>query len=166
MRHVISFATQLERDLRLHAAAQRLGLPRFFQRLECGFAQTEQDGPIGPQLFRIPQSLAKNFSLGREEGDVHTLWPRPCRQRLPDLFTGEAHDGRQQSRQRIADPPQHSLGRAPAGRLWSESVEPVFQNVEVKRAQLDSTKLNGSLIDLVESKFLVPLPQIAGEIRG
>src|SRR5207244_10574136 len=101
------------------------------------------------QLFRVPEALTKNFSLGREEGDVHTLWPRPCRQRLPDLFTSEAHDGRQQSRQRIADPPQHSLGRAPAGGIGSKRVEPVFQDVEIKRAQLHGAELDGSLIDLV-----------------
>jgi len=97
---------------------------------------------------------------------VHTLWPRPCRQRLPDLFTGEAHDGRQQSRQRITDPPQHSLGRTPAGGIGSERVEPVFQDVEIKRAQLHGAKLNRSLIDLVKGKFLVPLPHIADEIGG
>ena len=79
---------------------------------------------------------------------------------LPHFITGKAHDRRKQTSQRLADAPERCLSRAPADRIRSIGVKPVFDDVGVKGAQFDGAEVVYALIDFVKRKLFVPASHV------
>src|SRR5882762_10708453 len=89
----------------------------------------------------------------------------PCTrfwQVAPHFLAGKAEDWSQQPRQRLHDPPDRSLSSAPRYRVRGEGVEPVFDDIEIKRTHLDHAEVVDALINFVKRKLVIP----AGNIRA
>ena len=85
------------------------------------------------------------------------------RQILPNFFGSEAHDGSEQPHQRFSDAPDRGLRAAAAVRLRRRNIEPVFEHIEIERAQVDDAEMIQTMIDFVEGKFVVRAPHVGGK---
>src|SRR5258708_9667413 len=87
------------------------------------------------------------------------------RKMLPYFFGGEDQYRRDQPKERAADPVDGGLrgaARAVAGR---KGVKPVFENVEIKRAQIHGRKIVHGMVDAVEIVAIVALAALSRELR-
>src|SRR5260370_28378968 len=88
------------------------------------------------------------------------------RKMLPYFFSSEDQYRRDQPKERAADPVDGGLrgaARAVAGR---KGVKPVFENVEIKRAQIHGGKIVQGVIDAAEIVAVVPLAAMSDELGG
>ena len=121
-------------------------------RTERRVVQSSSDFAIRRTHSRTPQNIGR----ARKLCHVHAVRASlNFGQILPDFFTSEAHDRRQQARQRLADAPDRGLRAAPRLRFRREDVEPVLQHVEIKRAQVDNAEMIQPVIDPVECKIVI-----------
>src|SRR5450432_642733 len=80
---------------------------------------------------------------------------------LPDFFTGEAQNWRQQASHRFTDAPDRSLRRTPPRGIRGEGVEAVLDHVKIKCAQIDHAEMVDAVVYLVKGKLVIPLAHIA-----
>src|SRR5882672_2955514 len=110
------------------------------------------------------RSNTQDIGRGREGSQMYALRSGfNLGQKLPDLFTRKAGDGREQSHQCLTNAPGRSLRRAAGLRLGRGNVEPVFEHVEVECAQVHDAEMIYPVIDLMESKLVVPLSDVVSE---
>src|ERR1700722_3992386 len=152
-------------NLRFEARANQLGVAGFFERFQDFVADGTERGPVfvlAPIL--LSDALAENVGRGREVAEVHTvLTPFDFWEIRPDLFRGEAHDRREQPDEYFDNAPDRRLRGAPRVRLWRRDVEPVFQNVEIKRAEIDNAEMIYAVVNLVEGEFVVRFLHVGRE---
>src|SRR5207253_8717714 len=85
---------------------------------------------------------------------------------LPDFLASEGHDGSEQANQSLADAPDGGLRAAAGLRLRGKDIEPIFEHIEIKCAQVHDAEMIHPVVDLVEGKIVVRGAYVFGENRG
>ena len=80
------------------------------------------------------------------------IWHLP-----PNLFSSKRNDRRHEMHQDIEDFVKRSLGGAPFCRIRPLAVKPVFDDIEIERAQVDAAEVVERVINGVELVVLVGL---------
>ena len=146
----------------LHARIERMAdeprLARLFQGFGHGGTHREQPIPFRRELLVLSRRL-------RNPRQQYARWPRPGRQMRPDLVGGEGQDRRHQTRHRVQDLPQGRLRRTPARRRGGGAVQPVLDDVEIQRAQIDRTEVDQLLHHEMEAEALVRLARARRSAR-
>ena len=83
---------------------------------------------------------------------------------MPDFVRGEAEQRRYQANQRFGNRPQYSLGRTPGYILRREGINPVFDGIDIKLAQLSHGEFIERVINAMEFKLLIPAQHLFGEL--
>ena len=85
---------------------------------------------------------------------------------LPHFFTRKRKKRRQQPHQRRVQPIERRLRTAARDRVRSGSIEPIFRDIEINRAEIGGREIVNSPIDLMERILLVELEASGDEIFG
>src|SRR5438270_9686525 len=85
---------------------------------------------------------------------------------LPNFHARKSQNWRQQSHHSLTDAPDRSLRRAASLRKWSIGVEPILDDVEIKRTQLNHAEMVHALVNPVESKLVIPFANVTRERPG
>ncbi len=91
---------------------------------------------------------------GREVGEMDAV-PVAAGHVPPYLVSGEGEDRGHQFHQRVQDLVQGRLGAPPLEGVAAARIEPVFEDIEIKRAHLDAAEGVHHLVDDVELVVLV-----------
>ena len=114
--------------------------------------------------FRTPSSSPADSSAGLRK--VRHMNAIRASHVAPDLFGGEAHQGRQQAHEGVQQPVERGLRAAPRLRFRRRGVEPVLQHIEVHRAQVHRAEGVDRVIDLVELEVVVPGAAAGHQVLG
>ena len=115
-----------QRDFGLQRGAHFAVGAKYFNVLVDDIAQLADTRPLGQQCGVGCAELGVGLHEDRFGRSEHG----------PGLFGGEAQERRHPAQHGVGDLVQGSLRAAPGQRLGRAGVKPVFQNVEVKRAQV------------------------------
>ncbi len=83
----------------------------------------------------------------------------------PRFLGREREDGRHEPRQRAEDVEAHGLRRAPPRVVGQRGVEPVLDDVEVERRQIDRAEIVHGVEDRVELVLVVGAPDAGDQAR-
>ena len=83
----------------------------------------------------------------------------------PRLLGGERQDGRHESREDAEHVEADGLGRAPPRVVGVRGVEPVLDDVEIERREVDRAEVVHPVEDRVELVFVVGAPHAADQAR-
>src|SRR5262250_2644151 len=129
---------------RLEPAADQLLGPGGLERLGDLAPHFEQPVPVA--LERVVEPFARRV---REALEVHALAVRAGRV-TPRLLGGEREDRRHQPHQPAEHVEADRLGRAPPRVVRQRGVEPVLDDVEIERRQVDRAEVVHGVEDRVE----------------
>src|ERR1700729_3637512 len=85
---------------------------------------------------------------------------------LPDFFGAESENGRDEAQESMSDAVDRGLRRAAAATLGCEGVQAIFENVEVKRAEIDDREIVNGVEDAVEVEGIVRIAALAHDFAG
>src|SRR5215467_9326318 len=144
---------------RLEPAADQLLGPGGLQRL--GDLPPHLEQPVPVALERVVEPLARRV---REAFEVHALASHAGHV-APRLLRGEREDRRHEPRQPAEDVEADGLGSAPPRVVGQRGVEPVLDDVEVERREVDRAEVVDGVEDRVELVVVVGAPDAADQPR-
>src|SRR5260370_21350183 len=98
---------------------------------------------------------------------MHTRGVAGALRKMLPYFVGSEHQYRRdQPKERAADPVDGGLRGAARAVARRKGIKPVFENVEIKRAQVHGGKIMHGMVDAVEIVLVVPGAALTHEFCG